>query len=431
VSRQLETAARVPTRSLHRVGVACGLAAGAWLGGAEAPVKLVTAGFSPFIISLGMVAGVFVARWTVPVALKGTSYVWLDLKEKAHLAVWAVLAGMLWAVANTLTVFAVRDVGLSIAFPLWNINSLVGLFWGWLLFNELRGASARERAKVLGGAAAIVAGACLLAYATQQHSAAAPHRTTLGILAALSAGLLWGTMYVPYRKAYLSGMNPLSFVTVFTFGELGTTLALAALYHGGFGPLAAELARARPAFFWLFLGGFCWVLGDLFQQYAAKYIGIGRGIPLSNTNQLWGLAWGALVFGELAGLTWTAQALVIAGSLVMIAGAVAIGFAEARGGEQLSRRQAVERECRRYGLNLERVEAALEGDDPPAGHRPRRHWWEALVVLAALGVFAYLAADARRQPIEFHPGWMAVLAAASLAVLVACGLLLWKRTRFS
>ncbi len=131
---------------------------------------------------------------------------------------------MLWAVANTLTVFAIRNVGLSIAFPLWNTNSLVGLFWGWLLFNELRGSSARERVKVLGGAAAIVAGACLLAYATSQHSAVAPQRATLGIFAALGAGVLWGTMYIPYRKAYISGMNPLSFVTVFTFGELGTIL---------------------------------------------------------------------------------------------------------------------------------------------------------------------------------------------------------------
>ena len=55
--------------------------------------------------------------------------------------VWAILAGMLWAVANTLTVFAIRDVGISIAFPLWNTNSLVGLLWGWLLFRELRGAT--------------------------------------------------------------------------------------------------------------------------------------------------------------------------------------------------------------------------------------------------------------------------------------------------
>ncbi len=55
----------------------------------------------------------------------------------------------------------------------------------------------------------------------------------LGIGAALGAGLMWGTMYIPYRKAYLSGMNPLSFVTVFTFGELGTTFALALFFNGG------------------------------------------------------------------------------------------------------------------------------------------------------------------------------------------------------
>ncbi len=429
--QETQTVARASTRSLHRLGVACALAAGAWLGGAEAPIKLVTIGFSPFIISLGMVAGVFVARWTVPMVLKGTSYVWLDLKEKPHLIVWAILAGMLWAVANTLTVFAVRDVGLSIAFPLWNINSLVGLFWGWLLFNELRGCSARERAKVLGGATAIAAGACLLAYATERHSGAAPQRAALGILAALGAGMLWGTMYIPYRKAYISGMNPLSFVTVFTFGELGTTFALAAVYHGGFGPLAVELHRAQPAFFWLFLGGFCWVLGDLFQQYAAKYIGIGRGIPLSNTNQLWGLAWGALVFGELAGLGFAAQAMVVAGSVIMIAGAAAIGFAEAQGTEQLSWKKAVERECGRYGLNLVRVESTLEGHDPLADDKPKRHWWEALVVLMAIGVFVYLAAGARRQAIEVHMGWMVALAAGSIILLVFCGLLLWKRTRFS
>ena len=215
----LPSSAKRSTHSLHVLGVACGLAAATWLAAAEAPTKLVTAGFSPFLISLGMVAGVFVARWTVPMALKGSGYVWQDLREKPHLIVWAIVAGMLWAVANTLTVFAVRNVGLSIAFPLWNINSLVGLFWGWLLFKELRSSG---WGRVVGGATAIVGGAFLLAYATSQHENTAPGGATLGIVAAITAGLLLGTMYIPYRKAYISGMNPLSFVTVFTFGELAT-----------------------------------------------------------------------------------------------------------------------------------------------------------------------------------------------------------------
>ena len=420
---------RKPRQSLHSLGVACGLGAGAWLGAAEAPTKLVTAGFSPFLISLGMVAGVFIARWTVPMALKGTGYILQDLRQKPHLIVWAILAGMLWAVANTLTVFAIRNVGLSVAFPLWNTNSLVGLFWGWLLFNELRGSGAKTWWRVLGGSALIVAGACLLAWATSRQAAQAPHGTAaLGILAALGAALLWGTMYIPYRKAYISGMNPLSFVTVFTFGELGTVFTLALMFGGGWDHVSADLVRARPVLFWLFLGGFCWVIGDLFQQYAAKYIGISRGIPLSNTNQLWGLAWGVLVFGELRGEGTAVQAMIIAGSLLMIAGAGAISSAEAPESEQSSWDLAAGRECDRYGLSRESIAA---GEGEAARPASRRRWWEFAILLAAVAVFVWLGRQAARQPIAIHFSWMAVLIAATLVFLGVCGAMLWKRTRFT
>src|SRR5246127_3044514 len=137
MATQIEKASsRAGTGSLHTLGVVCGLTAGVWLGAAEAPTKLVSTGLSPFAISLCMVAGVFTARWTFPTLLKGTRYVFRDLRHNKHLMVWAVLAGAIWAVANTLTVFAVRDVGLTITFPLWNTNSLIGILWGRLLFNE-------------------------------------------------------------------------------------------------------------------------------------------------------------------------------------------------------------------------------------------------------------------------------------------------------
>ena len=286
---QVEGGSPATSKSLHVLGVWCGLAAATWLAGAEAPTKLVTAGFSPFLISLSMVAGVFVARWTLPTLLKGTAYVFVDLRQKRHLVIWAILAGSLWAVGNTLTVFAVRDVGLSIAFPLWNINSLVGVFWGWFFFRELRGAGLKNWAKVVGGASAILGGAVLLAYASSNEPSSSLHRALAGIAAAVGAGLMFGTMYIPYRKAYLSGMNPVSFVTVFTLGELVTMSALAIRFRGGLGPLLAELTLARPALFWLFLGGFCWVVGDLFQNYAAKYIGIGRGFrfPIRISSGAW------------------------------------------------------------------------------------------------------------------------------------------------
>jgi drug/metabolite transporter (DMT)-like permease len=381
-----------------------------------------------------MVAGVFVARWTVPMVLKGTGYVLRDIREKPHLIVWAILAGNLWVVANTLTVFAIRDVGLSIAFPLWNTNSLVGLLWGWLLFGELSGS--RQWYRVLGGAVAITGGAWVLAYASSVHVLGPAPRVGFGITAALGAGMLWGTMYIPYRKAYISGMNPLSFVTIFTFGELGSILALAAALDGGFHHLATEMISARPALFWLFLGGFCWVLGDLFQQFAAKYIGLGRGIPLSNTNQLWGLAWGALVFGEMSGKDTIARVLILCGSIIMAAGAWAVSSAEAPDSERSAWRRAVERECLRYGLKRERLIASLEGGEAPEytrleRNRPRRNKWDLAMLLGGVAVFVWLAVNARRQPIAINPVPMAVLIAATIAFLVGGGVLLWRRTRFS
>ncbi len=418
-------------RSFHVLGVLCGLTAGVWLGAAEAPTKLVVAGFSPFVISLCMVAGVFTARWTFPTLLKGTAYVYADLMEKKHLIVWALLAGGLWAVANTLTVWAIRDVGLAVAFPLWNTNSLIGLLWGRVLFRELDGASKGNIAKVVVGAVCIVIAAVMLGFSTIHgaNNHAGGHAVG-GMLAAAGASVMWGTMYVPYRKAYLSGMNPLSFVTAFTVGELLTMVLLVWTLDGGSRSAAFHFSVIKPVLFWLFLGGFVWVIGDIFQQFAAKYLGIGRGIPLSNTNQLWGLAWGALVFGELAGAAREQKLLVLSGSTLMILGALAISTARAAGAEHTSKNEALERECMRYDLDYYRVLAAQGGDELD-GAGERRRWWDYAIVSAACAVFLWLAWHATVPPLHMNLKWVAALGASLAASVVGCGLRLWRQTRFS
>src|SRR2546430_3910456 len=194
---------------LQRVGILSGFAAGAWLGAAEAPTKLVTLGIPPVVISFMMVIGVFLARWSFPALGRGTAAVRDDVRQAPHLVVWAALAGCLWAVANTLTIFAIKDIGLAIAFPLWNANSLLGILWGTLLFNELRDAGAARGLGVWGGAAAMFAGATLLAVAS---SAQAPGGSALrGGAAAPPARALWGTMYIPYPQAYSPRLHPPSF----------------------------------------------------------------------------------------------------------------------------------------------------------------------------------------------------------------------------
>jgi drug/metabolite transporter (DMT)-like permease len=417
--------------SLHSLGILTGFAAGVWMGAAEAPTKFVAAGFSPILLSLAMVSGVFVGRWTFPTLLKGTGYVFHDLREKKHLIIWALLGGALWAVANTLGTVAVRDVGLSIAFPLWNTDSLVGLLWGWLFFHELRGADKGVLTKVLGGSVAILIGAVILGFASHLRTTTGIHHSRSGIIAAVGAAVIWGTMFLPYRKAYISGMNPLSFVTVFTIGELVTMTTLALALEGGFRELVHKIELARPALFWMFLGGFCWVVGDLFAQYSAKYVGIGRAAPLMNTNQLWGLAWGALVFGEFAGQSSLVRILVIGASVIMITGALAISSAAAPEAEQLSRGIASQRECERYGMDRAQVEASLAGDDPLAAIAPNRRRWDFLIVIFAVGVFIVLARTSGRVPFAMDFRWVAVMVLAMLGSLIGCGYLLWKRTGFS
>jgi hypothetical protein len=298
-----------------------------------------------------------------------------------------------------------------------------------LLFGELRGASSGTVAKVLAGAVAIVGAAIMLGFSTIRGATSGQHAFQ-GIVAAVGASLLWGTMYVPYRKAYISGMNPLSFVTAFTVGELGTVFALVLALDGGTSSPVFHSAQVRPMLFWLFLGGFVWVVGDLLQQFAVKYLGIGRGIPLSNTNQLWGLAWGALVFGELAHASPMQKALVVSGSVVMILGAFSISSAVAEQGEHSSTHNALRNECDRYSLDFETVLAEFSGWHTENRQAVRR-WWDYAIIMLAVGVFAWVASWATIPPITMNFYWVVVLAAILIVSLAFCTRALWKTTRLS
>jgi glucose uptake protein GlcU len=271
-------------------------------------------------------------------------------------------------------------------------------------------------------------GATALAIASAAQ--AQPRDALRGVIAALTAGVLWGTMYIPYRKAYLTGMSPLSFITFFTIGELGMMTALAVGFSGGAAPLWRELAAAREVLFWLLLGGFVWVIGDLYQQYAVKYAGITRGIPLSNTNQLWGLLWGILVFGELRGASESVFAQVIGGSLVMALGACVIALSSVRQSEHLRWQQAAAREAERYRVDPAFTHARVAGRESSAT-RHRRTWIDWLIVSAATATLIAFAAIARAPQLSVHWGWATTLVLVMLGVLAACGVALWRTTRFS
>jgi hypothetical protein len=236
-------------------------------------------------------------------------------------------------------------------------------------------------------------------------------------------------MYIPYRKAYLTGMSPLSFITFFTVGELGMMGALAISYSGGVSPLWTQLSGARHVLFWLLAGGFVWVIGDLFQQYAVKYAGITRGIPLSNTNQLWGLLWGILVFGELRAAPHSVLAQVIGGSIVMAIGAGLIALSSVSTSEHRRWEEAAANEGSRYDVDPEYTKARIAGE--AAGAVRRRTWIDWLIVATASAIIVGFAIAARPPQIRVHIGWTAALIVATTAMLGAAGGALWRTTRFN
>jgi hypothetical protein len=225
-------------------------------------------------------------------------------------------------------------------------------------------------------------------------------------------------------------MNPLSFVTFFTFGELGMMAALTVSYLG-LAVLWHELVSAGGVLFWLMAGGFIWVIGDLFQQYAAKYLGISRGIPLSNSNQLWGLLWGIFVFGELHGSSASTYMQVIGGSLLMMLGVAAIALSSATGAEQAQWAAATQRECERYGMDSQFVAARMQGKDVSGEVRGVRRPLDWIVVAVATGIFIFFATLAHAPSLPFNGLIATLLSVAIMMLLIICGVALWRTTRFN
>jgi hypothetical protein len=174
-----------------------------------------------------------------------------------------------------------------------------------------------------------------------------------------------------------------------------------------------------------------WVVGDLFQNYATKYVGISRGIPLSNTNQIWGLLWAILVFGELQGQGTDVYLKVIGGSILMAIGAAAVALSSATSTEYESWKEASRRETERYGIDPEYVANRVEGMESPGVKGPRRTWLDGLIVTAAILGFVALGFLARVPGIEIHWTWLTSLVAIMAVVLIAVGVALARMTKFN
>jgi hypothetical protein len=142
------------------------------------------------------------------------------------------------------------------------------------------------------------------------------------------------------------------------------------------------------------------------------------------------LLWGIFVFGELHGSGTSTYMQVIGGSLLMMLGVAAIAFSAATGEEQMQWKAASRRECDRYNLPIDHVEARMQGSQLAGEAKPSRSAFDWLLVAGATTIFVVLATIARVPRMSLNSLAIAALSAAMLVLLVFSGLKLWRTTRF-
>src|SRR6185295_16213360 len=125
--------------------------------------------------------------------------------------------------------------------------------------------------------------------------------------------------------------------------------------------------------------------------------GITRGIPLSNTNQLWGLLWGVMVFGELRNVGHASLIQVVLGSVVMAVGTLVISLSSVSTAEHAQWERAAVAQGEQYGVDPAWTKARMVGGDTGATHT--RTWLDWLIVGLATAIIAGFALIARRPEI--------------------------------
>ena len=192
---------------------------------------------------------------------------------------WAVfwppfIGGLVWAVSGFLAFTATSRLGMARAFGLWApVNVLVSIIWGIVIFGEMLNEG--PTTLILFGLALLITlvGVLLIIFAkgfggtVQSRAALWP-----GLLAALGAGVLWGSYFIPIRLSAASmwvASFPLS------VGIFVGSLVLVLLSRQ---PIKLD---ATGSYLRVLSTGLLWGIGNYGMLLLVDQFGTGRGFTIS------------------------------------------------------------------------------------------------------------------------------------------------------
>lgn len=219
---------------------------------------------------------------------------------------YGIISGILWAIANAISLTALSNLGLSRAVPLMSsIVILSSFLWGVVVFKEI------PSGLFLGfiGIGLIILGVTLVSKTTNDIS----QNVKKGLIAGVVAGLIWGSQLAPLKIGRLTTED---FFFSSCLGIFITALIIA---------LVSKVRFKNEATVESILSGAIWNIGNLLSVVSISIIGLAKGQPISLSSTLVGVLWGLFYFKEITQAKKIFQVLI--GTIVLITGIVILGLA--------------------------------------------------------------------------------------------------------
>ena len=255
----------------------------------------------------------------------------LGSADSTHI-LFALLAGVIFNVANVLLVAAIEIAGLAVAFPVGiGLALVVGAVSSYIF-------SPNGNPFLLFGGIALVAAAIVLdamAYRLRETERRSP--SVRGVVISLIAGLLMGSFYPFVSKAMSGGGAPGPYAVALFFAA-GVALCAVPFNYllmrkplDGSEPVSMTgYTAARPTWhLWGVVGGVIWCTGAIFNFVASQAHLVGPAVSYSigQGATMISAAWGVFVWKEFASAPAQSKRLLFWMFLLFLCGLSAIALA--------------------------------------------------------------------------------------------------------
>ncbi|MBI2074839.1 MAG: hypothetical protein HYT83_03330 [Candidatus Levybacteria bacterium] len=233
-------------------------------------------------------------------------FISLILKYSLNLNYYGLIAGILWGVANAISLSAIRAIGIARAIPIWvSVIVVVTFLSGAFIFNDLPSGVLVGLVGMLG----IIGGVLLIGSAGDARG----ENLKKGILLSILAGTIFGICITPIK---IGNLQPSMFFFPMSVGIL--------LFSLGFG-VFKKLAFKNEAIFQGIAGGVLWNVGNLFSIIAISFLGLAKGYPITQAALLISVFWGVFYFKEVTKRSDLVK--ILSGAIILVAGVVILGLA--------------------------------------------------------------------------------------------------------